>query len=125
MFILMQECNLARVRSIRYVNGKLDSVLADWDVWNLQDEFYEKKYFDTEYEVPFYCLFKVNGVLFHPTDYSPLMKWAENEAKGWEGHTPQELYDSYVQKAKALGCPIFENEEEAQKYVFQNRYLKV
>ena len=36
MFMLMEEMNITRVRALRYYDGELDGVLADWDVCKLQ-----------------------------------------------------------------------------------------
>lgn len=125
MFFCMEEMNVVRVRAIRYTNGVMDGILADWGVDNIQTEFYPPKHWNDEYERPFYCLFKENGEWSH-YGYGTVRRWAEAMLKEeWcDYDSVEEIIANYVDQARLLGCPMFDSKEEAYAYVFQNRNLK-
>jgi len=119
MFILMEDFNLARVRAIKYVNGKLNSVLADWDVDNIQFEFYGKETFNDECEEPFYCIYKSNEGLYMYNGNIIKYVCEGMIRRGYKEHNAEELFEMFFDKAIELNCPIFESLEDARMYVFQ------
>jgi len=119
MFMLMEDTNVVRVRVFRYKNGKLDGVLADWGVGNYQNEFYTAENWFSEYELPFYCLYKDEfGEIIHPIERRPLRVWAKVESEQC-GYTAKKLYEEFIESAKRVHCPFFDSEEEASNYIFR------
>lgn len=118
MFMIMEEFNLVRVRSLKYIDGKMNAVLADWDAHLLSTKFYTKEFWNDEYEEPFYCIYKMGEKYYK--NLTELMHWSEEEAGQWDGrHTWQEIFKCVLDRAKILGCPIFESLDDARNYVFR------
>lgn len=119
MFMLMEEMNLTRVRALRFCDGKLDGVLADWDVCNLQTEFYPPEHWNEESDEPFYCIYKSGDDYVFPP-YASLKAWASEMAIDG-GCYEYEIFDEFLSKAKEVGCPIFDSIEEARDYIFERK----
>lgn len=120
MFIMMEEFALARVCAIKYEEGKISAVLADWDCDNLQNEFYGTEHFFDNTTEPFYCFYRneADEIMYQ---FVPLKEWVEREFETTNYapfFTPDKILYDLMNDIEKLHIPVFNSKKEAQDYVF-------
>lgn len=118
MYMLMEDINIIRVRSLMYKNGKLEGVLGDWDAGILDTSFAGETHWNDRFEQPFYCLWK-DWEGFLVRSCTRVRDWAQRESERMEDTTAEEVIGMFMKEVERYNVPIFESEEEARKYVFQ------
>lgn len=120
-FVISEDYACVRLRVLKFVNGKIDSFLADWDYRVVNDSFYDKELLIlADYTFPqFYCII---GDKDNPDTWSAngfnLKDIIEEDTKSSNKGAFDHYFTTLIESVRDLRVPIFKTEEEARDYVF-------